>query len=276
MSRSYPGEILFKMDTPPSPSYRIFRDKHGIPQFEPKRGTQALKDALIYSFPTLETELQLMQAALRKFFDSEKGSTFVFELPERDLQTSLVKKPDVPTSLLQSSKASLRSWKVSRASRTPSRPSSRASSRAPSRTSSRCETPISFAENGGTMTTWMLSNGQELEKRKRQPYDPVKRRKVAENRGNACEKHRASKTAVSLAQFSSATVILIYSSVIRRNVPKINYMVVLQDDLGEKAKSRHMTHHIHPHQSLSRTSLRQQLQHPQTIASWMLSLRQWI
>lgn len=199
MSRSYPGEITFKMDTPPSPSYRIFRDKHGIPQFEPKRGTQALKDALIYSFPTLETELQLMQAALRKFFDSEKGSTFVFELPDRDLQTSLVKKLDVPTTVLQSSKASLRSWKVSRASRTPSRPSSRASSRAPSRASSRCETPVSFPDNGGTMTTWMLSNGQELEKRKRQPYDPVKRRKVAENRGNACEKHRASKTAVSTA-----------------------------------------------------------------------------
>jgi hypothetical protein len=47
------------------------------------------------------------------------------------------------------------------------------------------------------MTTWSLSNGQELEKRKRQPYDPVKRRKVAENRGNACDKHRASKTTVS-------------------------------------------------------------------------------
>ena len=187
---------------PPSPIYRIFRDKHGIPQFEPKRGTQALKDALIYSFPTLETELQLMQAALRKFFDSERGSTFVFELPERDLQTSLAKKRDVPISPAQTGKASLRSWKVSRASRTPSRPSSRASSRAPSRASSRCETPTSFQEmavpvSGGTMTTWVLSNGQELEKRKRQPYDAVKRRKVAENRGNACEKHRASKTAVS-------------------------------------------------------------------------------
>jgi hypothetical protein len=50
---------------------------------------------------------------------------------------------------------------------------------------------------GGIMTTWNLSNGQELEKRKRQPYDPVKRRKVAENRGNACDKHRVAKTAVS-------------------------------------------------------------------------------
>ena len=182
------------------PSYRIFRDNHGIPQFEPKRGTQALKDALIYAFPTLETELQLMQAALRKFFDSERGSKFVFELPERDLQTSLAQKREVPISPAQPGKASLRNWKVSRASRTPSRPSSRASSRAPSRASSRAETPAQFQEvmpmNGGTMTTWILSNGQELEKRKRQPYDPVKRRKVAENRGNACDKHRASKTAV--------------------------------------------------------------------------------
>jgi hypothetical protein len=49
---------------------------------------------------------------------------------------------------------------------------------------------------GAFMTTWNLSNGQELEKRKRQPYDPVKRRKVAENRGNACDRHRAAKTTV--------------------------------------------------------------------------------
>ena len=203
------------------PTYHIFRDKHGIPQFEPKRGTQALKDALIYSFPTLETELQLMQAALRKFFDSERGSKFVYELPERDLQTSLAlpKRNETQISPAQTAKASLSSWKDRRASlaqRTPSRASSRASSRsrAPSRASFRSETPIQVRETsvdvngGGTMTTWMLSSGQELEKRKRQPYDPVKRRKVAENRGNACEKHRASKTAVSYwpydTQFRSA------------------------------------------------------------------------
>lgn len=34
-------------------------------------------------------------------------------------------------------------------------------------------------------------------KRIKQKYDPVKRRKVAQNRGDACNKHRASKTAVS-------------------------------------------------------------------------------
>ena len=191
------------------PTYRIFRDKHGIPQFEPKRGTQALKDALIYAFPNLETELQLMQAALRKFFDSERGSKFVYELPERDLQTSLAlpKRNEIQISPAQTAKASLSNWKdrrTSLAQRTPSRASSRASSRAPSRASFRSETPVIQVKEssvdvngGGTMTTWMLSNGQELDKRKRQPYDPVKRRKVAENRGNACDKHRASKTAVS-------------------------------------------------------------------------------
>lgn len=193
------------------PTYRIFRDKHGIPQFEPKRGTQALKDALIYAFPTLETELQLMQAALRKFFDSERGSKFVFELPQNDLQTSLAKPKDIEISPIQMGKASLKSWKLplgqrraSRASsRTSSRPPSRPPSRALSRVSSRTETPITrpatpFEENvGGKLTTWVLSSGQEVDGRKKQPYDPVKRRKVAENRGNACEKHRASKTTVS-------------------------------------------------------------------------------
>ncbi len=200
----------------PLPTYRVFRDQHGIPQFEPKRGTQALKDALIYAFPALETELQLMQAALRKFFDSERGTQFVCELPENNLQASLAKKREIPVSPVQTTKTLLRNWKVAGSQRTPSRPSSRASSRASSRgrsrassqtpsraESSRVETPTSSLEplveihTGGMMTTWTLSNGQELEKRKRQPYDPIKRRKVAENRGNACDKHRASKTTVS-------------------------------------------------------------------------------
>jgi hypothetical protein len=191
------------------PTYRIFRDKHGIPQFSPKRGTQALKDALIYAFPTLETELQLMQAALRKFFDAERGSKFVFELPQNDLQTSLSKKKDTEVSPIQIGKASLKSWKLPLGQRRGSRTSSRASSRPPSRppsramsrVSSRAETPITRPDtpdgNGGKMTTWILSNGQELEGRKKMPYDPIKRRKVAENRGNVCDKHRASKTTVS-------------------------------------------------------------------------------
>jgi hypothetical protein len=195
------------------PTYRVFRDQHGIPQFEPKRGTQELKDALIYAFPALETELHLMQAALRKFFDSERTTQFVCELPENNLQASLAKKREVPVSPAQTAKASLRNWKVPVAQRTPSRPTSRPSSRASSRgrsrassrASSRAETPAQSAmlkplvevRAGGIMTTWNLSNGQELEKRKRQPYDPVKRRKVAENRGNACDKHRAAKTTVS-------------------------------------------------------------------------------
>jgi hypothetical protein len=193
------------------PTYRIFRDKHGIPQFEPKRGTQALKDALIYAFPSLETELQLMQAALRKFFDTERGSKFVFELPQNDLQTSLAKpkKLDGEISPIQMGKASLKSSKVPMGQRRGSRASSRASSRPPSRppsralsrVSSRTETPITRPGTpsegpGGKMTTWMLSNGQEVEGRKKLPYDPVKRRKVAENRGNVCDKHRASKTTV--------------------------------------------------------------------------------
>lgn len=192
----------------PAPTYRVFRDQHGIPQFEPKRGTQALKDALIYAFPTLETELQLMQAALRKFFDSERTTQFVCELPENNLQSSLAKKRDVPVSPVQTARASLRNWKTP-TSRPTSRPSSRASSRGRSRASSRAPSraetpaqsttlePLVEVRPGGIMTTWNLSNGQELEKRKRQPYDPVKRRKVAENRGNACEKHRISKTTVS-------------------------------------------------------------------------------
>lgn len=212
--------IKMEADSPSTtslPAYRIFRDKHGIPQFEPKRGTQALKDALIYAFPSLETELQLMQAALRKFFDSERGSKFVFELPQNDLQTSLAKPKNVEgeVSPIQFGKASLKSWKgnvggrrgsraSSRASsRPPSRPPSRALSRVSSRTETRTETPITRPgtpldlNSGGKMTTWILSNGQEVEGRKKQPYDPVKRRKVAENRGNACDKHRASKTTVS-------------------------------------------------------------------------------
>jgi hypothetical protein len=94
---------------------------------------------------------------------------------------------------------------VPAAQRTPSRPTSRPSSRASSRGRSRAETPAQSAtlgplvevRPGGIMTTWNLSNGQELEKRKRQPYDLVKRRKVAENRGNACDRHRAAKTTVS-------------------------------------------------------------------------------
>lgn len=200
-----------------TPTYTIFRNKHGIPQFEPKRGTQALKDALIYAFPTLETELQLMQAALRKFFDAERGSRSVFELPENDLQTGLARGKDTQIGQVQPGKAALRNFNFSAGLRTPSmsswrsstRPSSRASSRASSRTStsrisSRAESPFLVQDGagemcggGGIMTTWMLSSGQELEKRRRQPYDPAKRRRVAENRGNACERHRASKTAVS-------------------------------------------------------------------------------
>lgn len=215
--------------SPSLPTYHIFRDKHGIPQFSPKRGTQALKDALIYAFPTQETELQLMQAALRKFFDSERGSKFVFELLQRDLQTSLAKeatqggasgKSTMSSSLpIQMGKAALRplgqgsrggrrgSW-----SRTSSRASSRPPSRALSRvSSSRAEvgTPVARPETPseagmgmgmgiGKITTWVLSSGQEVVgRKKKQAYDPVKRRKVAENRGNVCEKHRASKTAVS-------------------------------------------------------------------------------
>jgi hypothetical protein len=194
-----------------TPTYRIFRDQHGIPQFEPKRGTQALKDAMIYEFPTLETELQLMQAALKRFFDSERSSNFTCELPENNLQVSLAKgkEPEVPN--LQ---AALRSWSISlghrKSSGTTSRSrassvaSTRGTSRASSRLSSRPQTPLQLQESPigiageGIMTTWNLSSGQEIEKRKRQPYNPVRRRKVAENRGNACDKHRAQKTTVSL------------------------------------------------------------------------------
>ncbi|KAE8447042.1 hypothetical protein EG329_011177 [Mollisiaceae sp. DMI_Dod_QoI] len=148
-----------------TPAYRIFRDQHGIPQFSPKRGTQALKDALIYAFPTLETELQLMQAALKKFFDSERGIQIICELPENDLQTSLAKKRDVEISPIQEQKAGLKNWRASN------------------------------FNGGGIMTTWSLESGRELERKKKGPYDPVKRRKVAENRGNACEKHRTAKSA---------------------------------------------------------------------------------
>jgi hypothetical protein len=218
-----------------APTYRVFRDQHGIPQFEPKRGSQALKDALIYAFPTLETELQLMQAALRKFFDSERGIKFVCELPENDLQASLAKRKDPEVSPIQ---ASMRTWKIAlgqrRPSRTPSRSrassvaSTRGTSRASSRMSSRPETPTQFQDipveivGGGTMTTWMLSSGQEVEKRKRQPYDPVKRRKVAENRGNACDKHRTSKTTVSILK-PDLSHILIFNSATRILVPTINF-----------------------------------------------------
>lgn len=193
-----------------APIYRVFRDQHGIPQFDPKRGTQALKDALIYAFPTLETELQLMQAALKRFFDSESGTDFICELPENNLQVSLAKtkEPEVltPQATLRSWKGPLGHRKSSRAtsrSRTSSIASTRGSSRASSRLSSRPQTPIQFQEplvgiaGEGFMTTWNLSSGLEIEKRKRQPYDAIKRRKVAENRGNACERHRAHKTTVS-------------------------------------------------------------------------------
>jgi hypothetical protein len=191
-----------------TPSYRIFRDKHGIPQFDPKRGTRALKDALVYNFPTLETELQLMQAALQRFFDSEKrgSGNFICELPENNLQASLVVRKGDEIAPLPTAGAFLKSWKVALApqrsrgsSRTPSL-TSRATSR--SRASSRCSTPSLAQEPtfevGGTMSTWQLCNGEAIEKKKRQPYDPVKRRKVAENRGNACDKHRSQKSTVSI------------------------------------------------------------------------------
>ena len=141
--KHFPGHsITMEPETESSaslPTYRIFRDKHGIPQFEPKRGSQELKDALIYAFPTLETELQLMQAALRKFFDSERGSKFVFELRQNDLQTSLAKPKDVEVSPIQMGKASLKSWKLPLGQRRNSRASSRTSSRPARRAAmSRC------------------------------------------------------------------------------------------------------------------------------------------
>lgn len=218
------------------PTYRVFRDQHGIPQFEPKRGTQQLKDALIYAFPTLETELQLMQAALRKFFDSERTTQFVCELPENNLQASLVKTREVPVSSLQTAKASLRNWKGPAApsrptSRASSRASSRGRSRASSRAPSRAETPaqnvalepLVEVRGCGIMTTWNLSNGQELERRKRQPYDPVKRRRVAENRGNACDKHRAAKTTVRCNRRRSSFKVLTSYSAIRTSVSTTKY-----------------------------------------------------
>lgn len=165
-----------------------------------------MKDALIYAFPTLETELQLMQAALKKFFDSEKGIHIICELPENDLQNSLAKKRDVEVSPLQEQKNGLRNWKAS-STRPSSRMTSRTTSRAPSRTGSRAGSrPSSRASScaregsvdfngGGLMTTWSLESGRELDRKKKSPYDPVKRRKVAENRGNACDRHRAAKSA---------------------------------------------------------------------------------
>jgi hypothetical protein len=197
-----------------APTYKIFRDKHGIPQFEPRRNSKELIDALTYSFPSLSTELELMQAALRKFFDTERGSKFVCELPENDLQASIAKKKEDEEAHSPNGKSVLRNWKLDLGQQRP-RPvhASRASSRASSRMSSRPESPASFLEtevvSGGTMTTWMLSNGQDLDRRRRQPYDSVKRRKVAENRGNACEKHRASKTAVRY-WWSQSNVMFIY------------------------------------------------------------------
>jgi hypothetical protein len=198
-----------------TPCYRIFRDKHGIPQFDPKRGTRALKDALVYNFPTFETELQLMQAALQKFFESEKrgSGSFICELPENNLQASLAVRKSDDIAPLPTANAFLKSWKVALApqrsrgsSRTPSL-TSRATSR--SRASSRCSTPSIGQElGGGTMSTWQLCNGETIEKKKRQPYDPVKRRKVAENRGNACDKHRAQKSAVRTSSPSVITLVI--------------------------------------------------------------------
>ncbi len=149
-----------------------------------------------------------MQAALKKFFDSERGIQIICELPENDLQTSLAKKRDVEISPIQEQKAGLKNWRAS-STRPSSRMTSRATSRAPSRTGSRAgsrpssrasscarESSVDF-NGGGIMTTWSLESGRELERKKKGPYDPVKRRKVAENRGNACEKHRTAKSAVS-------------------------------------------------------------------------------
>lgn len=152
-----------------------------------------------------------MQAALKKFFDSERGIQMICELPENNLQNSLAKKRDIELSPIQDQKAGLRNWKLGNVSTRPSsRLTSRTTSRAPSRNGSRagsrpssrassCAREGSVDFNGiGMMTTWSLDSGRELERKKKSPYDPVKRRKVAENRGNACEKHRAAKSAVSL------------------------------------------------------------------------------
>jgi hypothetical protein len=90
------------------------------------------------------------------------------------------------------------------------------------------------------MTTWLLSNGQELEKRKRQPYDPVKRRKVAENRGNACEKHRAAKTAVSCSWLCYLAP-LTYKSVIRKSALRTSSMAKPKGP-GVRVRPLPMTH----------------------------------
>ncbi|CAG8983290.1 hypothetical protein HYALB_00002727 [Hymenoscyphus albidus] len=227
------------MDSLTPPTYEIFRDKHGIPQFSPKRGTRALINALSYAFPTLETELELMQAALQKFFVSEKrvSGTFICELPENNLQASLKDQKDDVESPLPSAVAFLRSWKVAlepqRGARAGSRSSSRVEGRTPaltsrntSRASSRCGTPVwrepdGEVLKGSSMTTWSLSSGQEIEKKKRTPYDPVKRRKVAENRGNACEKHRLQKTA---CDPSSCPQNKLYSKASNCNKPESSFV----------------------------------------------------
>ena len=46
----------------------------------------------------------------------------------------------------------------------------------------------------GITLLWDPSNKK---KRTRQPFNPVTRRKVAKNKGNICNKHRASKTIMS-------------------------------------------------------------------------------
>ncbi|CZR55788.1 uncharacterized protein PAC_05676 [Phialocephala subalpina] len=162
-------------DTTPStistPTYRIFRDKHGIPQFSPKRGTQGLKDALIYAFPTLETELQLMQAALKKFFDSEKGIHIIY----------------IPTPRLEEWIEELESSKYEAEFEDDFKNNVAGAVEDGIESGVKTELKGELVCKGGS--------GRELDRKKKGPYDPVKRRKVAENRGNACDRHRAAKSA---------------------------------------------------------------------------------
>jgi hypothetical protein len=156
-------------------------------QWDPPIGSRELADALSYHYPLKKTLKEKMQQALIEFCRSEKIS------PQRTDTHPFSKSGDSVDSLIRPTSPASPSQPTSEPNLKTSLITTPSNTRTPIKTNkiSKLSTP-EFA-----ITTWNIETGETVtEKRRRRPYDQVKRRIVAENRGNACEGHRLSKTRV--------------------------------------------------------------------------------
>lgn len=163
------------------PKYSITRGEDDTLQWDPPTGSRELANALSYHYPMENGLQEKMQRAVLDFFEAEIVAGEPSSNQSEQLNGSV--NPKAPDSATNTEKAATNSQKP----REKSAPSSQK------------------GHGQETRGVWDIRTGESVKSSWRmRPLSPGRRKEVAENRGNACERHRKSKTRVSYRTLCSA------------------------------------------------------------------------